>query len=303
MGCPPDERLPEVAPGQGPQALSPTEVWLHGAQLEERDPKFFVAYDDAPMQVKPDDAPKILTDDGFGSGDTPVMSALSPTGTVPWEHTSAVDSLHAGDPSTPPIEEKMTDERRICGLRRKMFFLFLGALIIIVAASVGGGVGGGLAAANARNHASASAQNSPGAVDAGSTGTTSSSTPAPTPTNLSELPKKIFYQFQGWEQKDFQGNATKIYSEDGYWDLEFEVRSWAWTPTEIIPNPNCCITFCRNRTDAGGYWCQEKRQKEVSNKENLPNGGKFGRIWTGCGDDARQQHKCSPEDPNGSDAA
>lgn len=300
MGCPPDERLPEVVPATNPEFISPTEAWMHGDQLEERDPKYFVAYDDAPMQVKPDDAPKILTDDGMGTGNTPVMSALSPTDTIPWEHGSPMDNLHAGDAAFSPVEEKEPDEKRICGLRKKIFFLGLGVLIIIVAASVGGGVGGGLAAASARERNAAGPNPTPTNAGAGSdpgtgTGSSTSSAPSPTITDLQNTTAKIQYKFQAWEDKLYQGRSTGIMITSGYYDLNISAISYMWVPEKLQPMPDCCITFCTNRTEHGGYWCDEKRQPETTK-------GPFSRIWMGCGDDVRQPHKCSPEDPDGTGA-
>lgn len=151
MGQHADENLPEVVPGQSPQVLSDQEALRYQLQLEERDPKYPVNLDDAPKCIETEpDHDRIAT--------------LSPGGasSVPWEPLSAVDNLPAGDRSTTNYESEKSDRGTgmICGLRKKVFWLLLGAVIVIVAASVGGGVGGGIAAANSRTHAAAEADSS-----------------------------------------------------------------------------------------------------------------------------------------------
>jgi hypothetical protein len=51
--------------------------------------------------------------------------------------------------------EEQHESQRICGLRRRTFWIALGVALIVVAAAVGGGVGGALALKSSRNNASA----------------------------------------------------------------------------------------------------------------------------------------------------
>lgn len=148
MGQPPDENLPEVVPGQSPQALSDQEALRYQLQLDERDPKYPVDLDDAPKLVETE------ADRERSAG------LISPGGvsSIPWEPLSAVDNMQAGDRSTTYNEKG--DAGMICGLRKKVFWLLLGAVLVIIAASVGGGVGGGIAAANSRNKAAVVADSS-----------------------------------------------------------------------------------------------------------------------------------------------
>ena len=140
MGHPADENLPEVVPDQSPQALSAHEAHFRHEQLGEQHPKYPVYVEDSPKFSAVDPKP------GFSS-------PVSPEHAVPWEKRSVGGDLVAGD----RVPTMAGDKRgsTICGLKRKLFWLLLAAVLVIVAGSVGGGVGGGIAAAKARDGASA----------------------------------------------------------------------------------------------------------------------------------------------------
>jgi hypothetical protein len=111
---PHDDGLPEVTVDSSPQALSNLEAEYKWRHFEEREPKYPVVYDDALKTAIP--APPLF----------PYQSAAA-----------AEQAPTATEPLSP------TQEKRIFGLRRKIFFLVLATLIIlIIAAGVGGGVGG-----------------------------------------------------------------------------------------------------------------------------------------------------------------
>jgi hypothetical protein len=109
-----DDSLPEVRVDNSPQALSNLEAEYKWRHFEEREPKYPVVYDDALKTAIP--APTLLH----------------------YESAAAAEQTpNATEPLAP------TQEKRIFGLKRKIFFLALATLIIlIVAAGVGGGVGG-----------------------------------------------------------------------------------------------------------------------------------------------------------------
>lgn len=143
MGLPPDEHLPEVVPDTSPQVVSNTDYQQHG--YNEQD-KYIVQYDDTPKI--PSETPYVQTP----HGEHPV-STMSPDSHLPWEPMSAVEETPAGvgggggEGGYDGINnEKPEDESRICGFKRKTFFLALIAALVIIAVAIGGGVGGGLAA-------------------------------------------------------------------------------------------------------------------------------------------------------------
>jgi len=139
MGHPPDENLPEVAPDQSPQALSPQESYLRQGQFRDQHAKY-------PVYVE--DSPKFSTIDPKPGTAFSHEDVVSPEYEVPWESRPADGSLSAGDRGV--VTDEKGRDRAICGLRRNLFWLLLAAVLVIIVASVGGGVGGGIAAAKAR---------------------------------------------------------------------------------------------------------------------------------------------------------
>jgi len=130
MGQPLDENLPEVVPDTSPQALE-----RNPNQADERD-KYPVYYDNAPKI--PNEAYQHYDPNSYPA------TAMSPDGSIPWEHVSTTaEETAAGDHGNYP-------QHRICGLRRRAFYIILALTLVIIAVAVGGGVGGGLASARSR---------------------------------------------------------------------------------------------------------------------------------------------------------
>ena len=138
--------------------------------------------DDNLPEVYVDDTPQVLPESEAHRAET-FSDATSPKFSVADTLKTPVDPGHevAGDRPPGGYSEKenaSTKERRICGLRRKWFFVVLGViLVIVIAAAVGGGVGGAVASSASGNDNSDS--------DASENDEKPSSTPTPTPTTLS----------------------------------------------------------------------------------------------------------------------
>ena len=145
MGLPPDENLPEVVPDSSPQAISDVEAQYKQREFDDND-KFPVQYDDTPKIPSPGGYDQ-TTAAHPAAQDVSAVSAVRSPGSVPWEPVSAVEETPGGQGSAAD-NEKAPDERRICGIRRKIFFIALLVAFIILAVAIGGGVGGGLAAQN-----------------------------------------------------------------------------------------------------------------------------------------------------------
>ena len=112
-GFPHDDSLPEVRVDNSPQALSNLEAEYKWRHFEEREPKYPVVYDDA------------------------LKTAIPAQTSLHFESSTAAEQAPGATEPLPP------QEKRIFGLKRKIFFLVLATLIIlIIAAGVGGGVGG-----------------------------------------------------------------------------------------------------------------------------------------------------------------
>jgi hypothetical protein len=109
----------------------------------------------------------------------------------------------------------------------------------------------------------------PTSTSSGST-TTSSSEPSPTPTFLNNQTGPVGFGFQGFSGKNFSGNVTPIYRDEGFVDFGFDVWSYVWLPNTT----SCCITFCEDQHNATGWRCQIRKQKEASDP--------FPRIYIWC---------------------
>jgi hypothetical protein len=150
MHQPADENLPEVVYDTSPQVVSNVE-----AQYKER----VDGRDLYPVQY--DDSPKILHSGIANEKDHhAAVPAASPQSALPWEPVSAVEETPAGNGADwgrageeggeSPGNEAPERERRICGFRRKPFFIICALAFVTVAAAVGGGVGGGITAARSQ---------------------------------------------------------------------------------------------------------------------------------------------------------
>jgi hypothetical protein len=139
-----DENLPEVVPNPSP--TFPEVVVNTGAEQQQRhlaEQEKYPAYFD--------DAPKLLHEqhnhDGNQRPRDNSATAYSPDGhALPWE------PLRAGDDTTLGANSNSgaNDEPKICGVRRRIFWLILAFALVVVATGVGGGVGGAVASARAR---------------------------------------------------------------------------------------------------------------------------------------------------------
>lgn len=141
---PADENLPEVVYDTSPQVVSNAEA--HYRQHGDGRDLYPVRYDDTPkIPVGPGE---------YAWGNKSPGSAVSPGAPLPWEPLSAVEQslppkYGAGDAASERIEKGLTErERKICGFKRKPFFILIGLAFVTIAAAVAGGVGGGLAAAS-----------------------------------------------------------------------------------------------------------------------------------------------------------
>jgi hypothetical protein len=140
--------LPEVVPDSSPEAGHPPFY----ADQQEKYPAF---YDDAPKF--PYEQPVPGTPDAaqyqqqqyeqqqyqqqWGGAANPI-SSISPNSSVPWQRIPS----RADDQQT-VVGSEAEPERRICGIRRRLFFIIAGILgVIVIAAAVGGGVGSAVSA-------------------------------------------------------------------------------------------------------------------------------------------------------------
>jgi hypothetical protein len=119
-----EETLPEVRPDNSPQALSNAEAQLNRRFFEDQEPKYPVILDDAPKVFLPEDS----------------IPSGSPT-------------IRAANPASE------TEEKRIFGLKRRIFFIIVVVvLVVIIAIAVGGGVGGAMASKSRSKASTGSAQ-------------------------------------------------------------------------------------------------------------------------------------------------
>ncbi|KXX82749.1 Plasma membrane fusion protein prm-1 [Madurella mycetomatis] len=267
MGRPADEHLPEVVPSQPPPEFSLPEVAPDPSpeagqpQYYTRHEKFPAHYDHAPKL--PHEQPAAGMGMGLqshdqqwaGAGDG--VSALSPNSSVPWQ------AIHPSDDQQTYVASEPEQERRICGIRRRLFIIVAVVLaIVVIAAAVGGGVGGAMGARSASESVnlpaesgSSGASNSestvPSTTPAITSASSTSSAPAPTITFLNNQTDGVGQAFQGFSEIDYDGNATEIIREEGFHDLPFKVSSYVWEPNGTA----YCITYCYNKTKSAGWGC------------------------------------------------
>ncbi|EJT74781.1 hypothetical protein GGTG_08619 [Gaeumannomyces tritici R3-111a-1] len=290
MGIPHDENLPEVAPGNDPQTMPDSSPQALTAQEAHAHQQFFeggAKFPDASL-----DSAKFTTapPDGFESGFYHENSrSQDQQSSPPWNSpapSSAVTGLRAG---SVPIgssqfgseEEKGASERgeRICGLKKRIFYMALAACIIIVSIVVGVGVGVGVSLGSQQ----AKASGQPSAPDGGSSdsspaGTSSPPPPLAQPTNkvpptkLNETRLNGPFKFQGWSGKNFTGESTEVVRGVGITQFAFDIRSYVWDPDGFT----CCVSFCNETVSEHGYYrCQVLSQPQPV--------GPFNRIVTLCG--------------------
>jgi len=292
---PPDENLPEVVPSRppvedaSPQVLSDEQAWQREALGGDKYP---VVYDDAPK----------LFDDGTikGQDEHELPQAWSPdasAGTAPWESLPPVAAAGA------PGGSEAAEERRIWGVKRRVFvILAVLAGVILLAAIIGGAVGGSMANKSDKSvSGDASLQELPSVSSSSLTRppttspSSSSSSPSTSPTstssppspssttttlNNSTAPKGL--AFQAFASPSYLGTATPIIQAEGFHDLNMSARSYVWLPD----GTQCCLTFCADRTTATGWWCDPRYQTSSS--------AVFGRVYIWCGgNDGTKNETCS----------
>lgn len=161
MGRPADENLPEVLPNHPTAAIysqhplpevvpdsSPEAFAGHPPHYSQE--KYPAFYDDAPKLPHDPSSPGAYGTHGmpYSPGQSPYnypstpgdpVSAFSPNSSVPWQR---LDSVAGGDDQRTFVNSEPEQEKRICGIKRKIFLIVAGLLaVIIIAAAVGGGVG------------------------------------------------------------------------------------------------------------------------------------------------------------------
>ncbi|KAL2168965.1 hypothetical protein VTG60DRAFT_6607 [Thermothelomyces hinnuleus] len=292
MGLPADQQSPEVV--QNPPAPAPRPLGEH--QLPEVVPDsspeaapqqpFYMQPDKYPAYY--DDTPKLPTEQspsGFPSpghqysspwgtaSEQPPVSALSPNSSVPWQ------SLH--DDQATYVGSEPVQEKRICGLRRRVFGILAVVLgVIVLAAAIGGGVGGAMASKSDSKSSSTSGTPT-------QTATTSAASPSPTfLNNQSDSSMFEHFQFQAFSKPDFGGQYTDPIKEEGFYDFPFNLTSYVWSTNKT----DCCVTFCRDENTWGhAFRCDSVRREKVEDPTGFP------RVSLWCGDrlDTERQRKCS----------
>ncbi|PMD61763.1 uncharacterized protein K444DRAFT_662754 [Hyaloscypha bicolor E] len=197
--------------------------------------------------------------------------------------TTAVE--RAPEAGRPPVEEK-----KIWGLKRRMFFIILAVILVVVAIAVGGGVGGAMASKSKSKSKSAAdsapavstssgalsgtqtqapatvSPSSTAATNSGVSGstTTTSSSPSSSTSPLTflnnETTPSASFAFQGFAAANYLGDATSIIHSEGGTNFSFQLNSYVW-----LPNATSCV----------GWWCDERYRPSAS--------GSFGRIFVWCG--------------------
>ncbi|GAB1315349.1 Plasma membrane fusion protein prm-1 [Madurella fahalii] len=304
MGRPADEHLPEVVPNQPPVEYPLPEV-VADPLPEAGQPQYYVQqdkypayYDNAPKL--PHEQPIVGTGMGLQAHDqqwAPAgygVSAVSPNSSVPWQ------SFPPGDDQQTYVASEPELERRICGIRRRLFIIIAVVLaIVIIAAAVGGGVGGAMSTRGGSDSTNAPAESgSSGPGDGGSTvptttpaitsaASSTSSAPSPTITFLNNQTEHVGQAFQAFSEREYEGNFTDIIRAEGFHDLPFKVFSYVWEPN----GTQYCITYCYNKTDSAGYNCQPRYQPGTERH--------FQRvyIWTNRETNEGASTRCQSEAP------
>jgi hypothetical protein len=204
-------------------------------------------------------------------GDYHSISALSPNSDVPWHSFPP----GADDQKTYVGSEPET-ERRICGLRRRLFGIIAVIIgIIVVAAAVGGGVGSAMAARQTDEAAPAETASASGSTDSAASATSSAPSSSATGDLSDQTDPSVFemFQFQAWSEPNYKGETTPIFKEHGFYDLDIDAVSYYW----VHDKSDCCVTFCRDHEVSTGYQCDPKRQPVTEGRKP------FRRVYLWCG--------------------
>jgi hypothetical protein len=79
------------------------------------------------------------------------------------------------------------------------------------------------------------------------------------------------FSFQAFEDKNYQGQMTDLIEKEGFHDLGFNATSYVWFPA----TDNCCVTFCANKKESTGYWCDPRKRPAADDE--------FTRVSLWCG--------------------
>ncbi|KAL2264334.1 hypothetical protein VTK26DRAFT_6577 [Humicola hyalothermophila] len=301
---------PEVVPDSSPEAYTGNPPYY--AQQQEKYPAY---YDNAPKlphdpyspvsKVSHPAVPGMQQIPGSPyhappsvSGDP--VSAFSPNSSVPWQR---LDSSAGADDQRTYVNSEPEQEKRIFGLRRKIFLIIVGVLaVVIIAAAVGGGVGAAMRsrdgdddssssepAETAAATSSASETSSTSSPTSTATSTTTSSTPSPTSEILTnDMLENEEFGFQAFSGENFTGKRSPIYKQEGRYDFGFDAQSYLW----YTKNWACCHTYCADEKTATGYYCSRRVRNSTDNT--------FPRVAIWCGGrettakDESWKEKCSP---------
>lgn len=299
MGLPPDEHLPEVAPGNdpqtmpdaSPQALTAQEAYAHQHYLEGGAKYSGHGFDSPKFTAVPDGLESSL----YTGSQQPQDQQSS----LPWDSpgpASTVTGLRAGSVPVGSSQFGSEDEKamegrkeRICGLKKRVFYMVIGACIILVSIVVGVGVGVSLASQQTRSSGQSSAPDA-GSGDSVPLATSSPPPPLPQPTGkapptkLNETRLNGPFKFQGWSGLNFTGETTEVIRGIGITQFAYDIRSYVWDPDGYT----CCVSFCNDTVSStGSYRCGVYSQPRSS--------GSFNRIVTLCGpiEITKQAASCS----------
>lgn len=164
MGRPADENLPEVVQHQpSPQAQAVLPEVVPDSSPEAAQQRYFMESDKYPAYY--DTAPKLPHEGGYlapgqqydqpppgWTGTEHSVSAISPNSSLPWQSFPS----GGGDDEQTYVGSEAAPEKRICGIRKRLFIIIAVIVgLVVVGAAVGGGVGGSMAARSSDEAAAA----------------------------------------------------------------------------------------------------------------------------------------------------
>lgn len=113
----------------------------------------------------------------------------------------------------------------------------------------------------------------------------------PAASSLDDETPNVGFMLQAWEEPQYTGDKTRVYTEEGFYDFPFMAWSYVWFPNKT----DCCLTFCASPTNhtPTGWWCDHRRRPKTDKS--------FGRvnIWCGRGSNTSNQRKCNETQAGG----
>lgn len=164
------------------------------------------------------------------------------------------------DPPSGPLPKRA---QRICGLRRRTFWILIILLIIvIVGAAVGGSVGGTMARRNAGRTQTPSAitTSTTSSIPASSVQSSTTSI-SPTPSASSSTNPRMQFSMQIWEAPAY-GGRSQIFYAPGSYQTAFLARSYKWRPGQYdLDNTQVCsMAYCFGSNRLGWRGSTETQQ-------------------------------------------